>query len=417
MAAGERDLLLSDVRPRGFTAPVDIAVRDGRITGVGPGLEVPEGTREIDGGGRAVLPGLVEPHLHLDKALLDAREAGDGSLGGAVATLARLKSGFTRNDVRDRAEDVLRRALRHGTTLVRTPVDVDPTIGLTGVDALLDLADRWADTVALQVVAFPQEGIDARPGTHDLLVEALRRGVGVIGACSYAEPDVEGCREHLRRVFALAERFGVPVDVHADFATGPDDPRHDLAAEIAEMTVAAGMQGRVVLGHVTTLAGLGDARRRRTLDALAEAGVGVVVLPPTDLYLQGRTAPVAELVDAGVATGFSSNNIRNAFTPFGTADVLDVALLLAQTAPLATADGFDLLLDRATTGAAAMLGEGGSAGGGRTHDLRPGSRADLVVLDGPDHHTALLDRAPRRWVVSGGRVVAETETRTTLHAP
>ena len=269
MAAGERDLLLSDVRPRGFSAPVDVAVRDGRITGVGPGLEVPEGTREIDGGGRAVLPGLVEPHLHLDKAMLDAREAGGpgqhadgGSLEGAVATLARLKSGFTRNDVRGRAEDVLRRALRHGTTLIRTPVDVDPPIGLTSVDALLDLADRWADTVALQIVAFPQEGIDARPGTHDLLVEALRRGVGVVGACSYAEPDVEGCREHLRRVFALAERFGVPVDVHADFATGPDDPRHDLAAEIAEMTVAAGMQVRVVLGHVTTLAGLGDARRR-----------------------------------------------------------------------------------------------------------------------------------------------------------
>ncbi len=363
-----------------------------------------------------MLPGLVEPHLHLDKAMLDEREPGDGTLAGAVATTARLKAGFTHDDVVARAEDVLRRAVAHGTTLVRTPVDVDPTVGLTGVEAMLDVKQRWAGVVELQVVAFPQEGIAARPGTHELLVGALEAGCDVIGGCSYAEDDVEACREHVRRVFDLAERFDVPVDIHADFdPAGKTDPRQALAGDIARLTTEHGWGGRTTIGHVTTLAGYDDDARRRLIDELAAARVGLVVLPATDLYLQGGAAPVAELLDGGVATALSSNNIRNAFTPFGTADLLDVTLLAAHTQPFGTRAGLDRLLDRASAGAATMLGEPG-------HDLAPGTRADLVVLDTPprpghvaDHHTALLDRAPRRFVVSAGRLVAETRTDTTLH--
>jgi cytosine deaminase len=224
-------------------------------------------------------------------------------------------------------------------------------------------------------------------------------------------------------VFDLAERFDVPVDVHADFAPADaTDPRQFLAGDVAALARARGWGGRTTIGHVTTLAGYDDDARRRLADDLADAGVGLVVLPPTDLYLQGTAAPVAELLDAGVATALSTNNVRNAFTPFGTADVLDVTLLAAHTQPggasgatgrgFGTREGIGRLLDRATSGAATMLGVAG-------HDLAPGSRADLVVLDavGADHHTALLDRAPRRWVISGGRVVAETRTDTELHVP
>jgi cytosine deaminase len=403
---------------RGGDAPVDIRVVDGRIAEIGPGLVASAGATTIVGDGCPVLPGLVEPHLHLDKAMLDAREPGDGTLAGAVATTARLKAGFTHDDVVARATDVLRRAVTHGTTLVRTPVDVDPTVGLTSIDALLEVRERWAGVVELQIVAFPQEGIAARPGTDELLVEALRRGVDVVGACSYAEDDVEGCRAHLRRVFDLAERFDVPVDVHADFDTAAStDPRQTLAGDVAALARARGWGGRTTIGHVTTLAGYDDEARRRLIDELAAAGVGVVVLPPTDLYLQGTAAPVAQLLDGGVATALSSNNVRNAFTPFGTVDMLDVTLLAAHTQPFGTRAGLDRLLDRATAGAAAMLGVPG-------HDLAPGSRADLVVLDAPprnglepDHHTALLDRAPRRLVISAGRVVVSTRTDTTLHVP
>jgi cytosine deaminase len=210
----------------------------------------------------------------------------------------------------------------------------------------------------------------------------------VLGACSYAEDDVDACRDHVCDVLDLAQQHGVPVDVHADFAAGPDDPRHDLAGDIAAMTTAAGMQGHVVLGHVTTLAGLDRDRRRRTADALAEAGVGVVVLPPTDLYLVGASAPVRELRDAGVRVAYSSNNVRNAFTPFGTVDLLDAGLMLGHMQAVDP----DTLLDLATGEAAALLGD-------EHHDLVAGARADLVLLDAPDAATGVLDRARRTPVI------------------
>ncbi|MFC5136672.1 amidohydrolase family protein [Actinomycetospora rhizophila] len=375
--------LLTDVRTRHHEGRVDVAVDAGRITAVGPGLERTGGPVR-EGRGRTVLPGLVEAHLHLDKAMLDPGPDPDAGLDAAVARTAERKSRFTPDDVRARATDVLTRAHAAGTTRVRTPVDVDPTVGLTSLDVLLALKDEWRDRIDLQVVPFPQEGIAARPGTRDLLVEALRRGADVLGACSYAEDDVDACRDHVRDVLDLAERHGVPVDVHADFAGGPDDPRHDLAEDIARMTRAAGLQGRVVLGHVTTLAGLDPDRRRRTADALADAGVGVVVLPPTDLYLVGASAPVRELRDAGVRVAYSSNNVRNAFTPFGTVDLLDAALLLGHMQGV----DLDALLDMGTVDAAALLGDD-------RHDVVPGARADLVLLDAADARTGLLDRARR----------------------
>ncbi|MEJ2886766.1 amidohydrolase family protein [Actinomycetospora aeridis] len=379
--------LLTDVRTRHHAGPVDVAVDGGRIAAVGADLDR-GGRTVLDGGGRTVLPGLVEPHLHLDKAMLDPGPDPDAGLDAAVARTAERKKAFTPDDVRARATDVLRRAHAAGTTRVRTPVDVDPTVGLTSLDVLLALREEWAGRIELQVVPFPQEGIAARPGTRDLLVEALRRGADVLGACSYAEDDVDACREHVRDVLDLAQHHGVPVDVHADFAAGAGggatDPRHDLAADIATMTSAAGMQGRVVLGHVTTLAGLDPDRRRRTADALAAAGVGVVVLPPTDLYLVGASAPVRELRDAGVRVACSSNNVRNAFTPFGTVDPVDTALLLGHMQGV----DLDTLLDAVTVDAAALLGD-------EHHDVVPGARADLVLLDAPDARTGLLDRARR----------------------
>ncbi|GAA4907133.1 cytosine deaminase [Actinomycetospora succinea] len=386
--------LLTDVRTRHHDGLVDVAVHDGRIAAIGPGLD--HHAPRIDGHQKVLLPGLVEPHLHLDKAMLDPGPDPDAGLDAAVARTAERKQRFTPDDVRARTTDVLRRAQAAGTTRVRTPVDVDPTVGLTSLDVLLELRDEWRDRIDLQVVAFPQEGIASRPGTRDLLVEALRRGADVLGACSYAEDDVDACRDHVRDVLELAQHHGVPVDVHADFAAGAGgsatDARHDLAEDIATMTRAAGMEGHVVLGHVTTLAGLDPDRRRRTADALAAAGVGVAVLPPTDLYLVGASAPVRELRDAGVRVAYSSNNVRNAFTPFGTVDLLDAALLLGHMQGV----DLDTLLDMGTVDAAALLGDD-------RHDVVPGARADLVLMDAADARTGLLDRARRTPVTERTR--------------
>jgi cytosine deaminase len=418
MSAPVAELVLTGARIPGSATPVDLAVDAGRISWLGEHFPGTAGT-VIDCAGDAVLPGLVEPHLHLDKALLDTERPNlDGTLAGAIAVTGQLKERFTHATVSERAARVLEQAVGHGTTVIRAQPDVDPLVGLLCVEVMLELRERYRDLVELQVVAFPQEGILRASGTHELLVEALRLGADVVGGCSYQEATLEQCREHVDLVFALAERFGVPVDIHADFADDTADPRFALAGHIADRTRAHGMAGRVTLGHMTSLSSLEPDARKRALADLADAGVAVVVLPATDLHLGGRAdqvnvrrgiAPVRELLAAGVCTGLSSNNVRNAFTPFGNADVLDIALLLAQTAHLSSPAELSRLVEMVTEDAAHIVGVQDRYG------LRVGADADLVVLAAPSATEALLRRAHRRLVLKRGRVVASTEHATRLH--
>lgn len=404
------DLVLRNARIDDEAALVDIAIASGAITETGTGLPVSAET-EIDCAGRVVIPGLVESHVHLDKALLDHERTGDGTLADAIAVTAELKRDFTAVSIRDRARRVLEQAITHGTTTLRAHPDVDPIVGLLGVHTLLELRDEFRGRIDLQIVAFPQEGIFRAPGTLALLREGLRDGADVIGGCTYNEDSVTECRRHIDQVFDLAAEFGVPVDLHADFADDTSDPRFALADYIAEVTERTGMAGRVTIGHATSLAARPPADRDRVLRRLAEAGVAVVPLPATDMFLGGRAdtanirrgiAPVRELWAAGVRTAFSSNNIRNAFTPYGNADLLDIGLFLAQVSHLAGAEDLTRVLAMATSEAAAVIGIADRYG------LRAGAAADLVVLSTHRVADALLDRPDRCYVIKGGRIVART---------
>ncbi|NBE55585.1 amidohydrolase family protein [Streptomyces boluensis] len=427
-------LLLRNARVEDAPDPTDVWIRDGRIEAVGrPALDHPDqpegpgchpghperpyGHEELDCAGRVLLPGLIESHLHPDKALLDlAHPHAGGTLADAIRVTAELKAGFTHADVRARAEQVLRMCVTHGTTTVRAHPDVDPVARLTGLEVLLELRDSWAELVTLQIVAFPQEGILKAPGTAELLRRALAAGADAVGGCTYGEHSLADCRRHVEHVLDLAVEYGVPADLHADFADDASDPRFALAEFIAEQTVARGLSGRVTLGHATSLGGRPPSERRAALKALAEAGVAVVPLPATDLFLGGRgdttavrrgLAPVREMWDAGVRTACSSNNIRNAFTPYGTGDLLDTALLLARLGHLAGPADLRRVLRMVTYDAARVVGLPEADYG--TH---VGAVADLVLLDTQDYDAVLIDRPARTAVVKSGRIVARS-TRTT----
>ncbi|RIE04472.1 amidohydrolase family protein [Cohnella faecalis] len=163
----------------------------------------------------------------------------------------------------------------------------------------------------------------------------MRSGVDAVGGVPYNDRD---SREHLEFVFRLAEEWGKPIDLHLDFS---DDPGTMAIADVVELTKSFGMQNRVAVGHLTALGSAEPETAQRLANDMAEAGISVFALPATDLYLNGRgdaarprrgLAPVRTLLDAGVNVCFGTNNMRNAFTPFGTGDPLDIGLLLAQTA-------------------------------------------------------------------------------------
>ena len=345
--------------------PVDIRIEDGRISAIGADLGLP-GARVLDAGGRVVLPEFVESHIHPDKAFLEERMPNvSGTLEEAIRNTGTLKAGYTLRDVTERAGKVLRWAVAQGTTAMRAHPDVDPLAGLLGVRALLGLRETFAGYLDLQIAAFPQEGICKSPGSLELMEEGLRLGCDAVGGCPYNEATVEDTRRHVETVFELAERHGKPVDMHADFADDVDDPRYTTTEMICDLTISRGMQGKVALGHVTSLGALDVDAAGPLFEKISDAGVTIVALPATDLYLNGRKdkknvrrgqAPVRALLDHGVNVAYSSNNIRNAFTPFGKADLLLVGYLLAQTQHLGSAGQQRAVLEMMTTNAARALG-------------------------------------------------------------
>jgi len=396
------DLLLRGARLPDRQSLVDIAIKGDRIVAVDPVARPAHET--LDLGGRLVTPGLVEAHIHLDKALLTDRvSASEGTLEEAIRVTGQAKRSFTVEDVTARARKVLDLAVRAGTTAMRSHVEVDPIVGLTGMEAMLALRREYAPALDLQLCAFAQEGILNAPGTEGLLRRALTMGADLVGGCPYNDSDGV---EHIRIVFALATAFGVDADFHADFA---DEPEHLHVREIAAQTVRAGWQGRVTVGHLTELAAVPAFRQDEIIAEIAEAGLGVVCLPATDLYLMGRRdqfnvrrglTPVRRLLEAGVPVALASNNVRNPFTPVGSADLVHMAFLTALAGHMGTPTDLRALMEAVTIQPARLL---------RLPDygLAPGCYADLVAWDCARTEDAVATLAPRTLVVKRGRVTVE----------
>jgi cytosine deaminase len=402
MSDAEIDLLLCGARLPDRHVLVNIAIDGGRIVAVGSAARPARETLEL--GARLVTPGLVESHIHLDKALLAERvSAPAGTLEEAIRVTGEAKRAFTAEDITARARRVLDLAVRAGTTAMRSHVEVDPIVGLTGLEAMLALRAEYAPALDLQLCAFAQEGILKAPGTEGLLRRALTLGADLVGGCPYN--DTDGV-EHIRIIFALATSFGVDADFHVDFA---DEPVHLHVREIAAQTVRAGWQGRVSVGHLTELAAVRAYEQDEIIAQIADAGLGVIALPATDLYLMGRSddfnvrrglTPIKRLLDAGVPVALASNNIRNPFTPVGTADLAHMAFVAAVAAHMGTPAELRALLDTITTHPARLL---------RLPDygLAPGCRADLVVWDCTRPEDAIAALPPRTLVVKHGRVTLE----------
>lgn len=408
-----RNVRISDDKP-----PIDIAIDNGVFAAIGPDIKTPAG-QVIDAQGRAAIPGLLEPHLHLDKALLERRMPNrSGTLAEAIKITGILKSKQQREDVLDRSRQVLDMAVKNGTVAIRAQPDVDPIQKLIGVETALTLRQEYKNLLDLQIVSFPQEGLIKSPGAFELVEEGMKMGADVVGGCPYNERNWEDTQRHIDLCFKLAQKYGRDVDFHADFADDTSDKRFAAADYIARKTIETGYQGRVALGHVTSLGALTAEEAKPVFELLRKANIHIVTLPATDVYLGGRKdeknqrrglTPVKALRQAGVGVAYSSNNIRNAFTPFGKADPLQIGNFLAHVAQLGSPEDQAYVLEMATHGAARAMGISDRYG------IAVGKQADLVILDTLMVADAILDLPPRAWVIKKGKVTVVTQYRSEIH--
>lgn len=398
------DLIVKNAVVPGYENPVDVGVEGDRIAVVASGLPS-EAERVIEADGRVLVPGLVESHIHLDKAyIMDRMPNKSGTLKEAIAVTAQLKPSFTKEDVVERSERVLRAMVSHGTTHIRTHAEFDPAQGFTGFDTVMEMRERFRDVVDMQVVAFPQEGIFKCEGVHDMMFSAMDAGADVVGGIPYNDAPAD---EHIDFVFELAKKYGKPIDFHQDFK---DDADNITIEYICDKTIAEGMQGMVSVGHLTALAALEPAELDRIIAKMADAQINVMCLPATDLHLGARgdaynvrrtVTPVRKLRDGGVNVCLATNNIRNAFTPYGTGDLFQIAALAIPVCHLGGADDLPSVLPMLTDNPARALGL-------RDYGIAEGKKADMVLLDSRSVDTCVIDIPERLFVVKNGKVVVET---------
>ena len=267
------DLILRNARVVGNeSVTTDIGIDKGRVAAMRPSLQADGPT--LDLAGRLVTPGFIETHIHLDKSRILGRcKAERGDLEEAIGEVARQKKLFTAEDVYERAKVTLERAILNGTTHMRTQLEVDPGIGLRGLEGVRPLIEEYKWAIDLEICIFPQEGLLNNPGTDELMVEALKSGGSVVGAAPYTDSSPHG---QIDRIFAMAREFDIDIDMHLDFGPTPDDLDLLYVCELAERFKWG---GRVTIGHVTKLSGAPPELLEKCAKRTQHADVSLVVLP------------------------------------------------------------------------------------------------------------------------------------------
>lgn len=396
----------------------DIAIQDGMISLRADRIDQ-AADWEIDVRGRVVAPGFVEPHVHLDIALMNdwiepGRPKDFVSPSELNDEVNRRRLAFTPEEIEMRAGYAIQLASRHGITALRSQCHIDPTVKFRHLDALVALKEKYKHLLDLQIVAFPQEGV-MWPGAEDLFQEAFRRGADAMGCSPNLDKLTDepyAFRKPIDIAFEMAVKLGVPFDMHADLFL-LDDPSVDDFEIVyaAKKALEYGYVGKVAAGHVCALDSARPEVAAEVIEWMRKAQIHVISQP--DLYRLGRAdqrhvrrglTRVKALLAAGVNVTYASNNVRDAYRPLGNLNPVEEGLVLSYGAHMDSRKDLTTLLRMSTYHGAKALGL-------QNYGLEPGNRADMVVLDAFSAPAVIANQAEQLLVFKNGNLVAENPPR------
>jgi cytosine deaminase len=303
------------------------------------------------------LPAFVEPHAHLDKAFLADRVTNpSGDLMGAIEAMIAAQPSITQADIAERAERAARLMAANGVVAIRTHADTDGDgeRGLAAVRALIDVRQRLRTVVDIQVCAlvhWPTTG-DAGAANREALAAAIELGVDVVGGCPHLEHEPEAAIDGF---LDIAEAAGLPIDLHTDETL---DPQMMTLEYLAERLLASGFRYGVTASHCVSLGVQPVDVQHRVAAKVAEAGIAVITLPHTNLYLLGREQQTAmprgltaveALRNAGVVVAAGADNLQDPFNPVGRGDPLETASLMVLAGHVSPDDAVDMVSTHAAT--------------------------------------------------------------------
>jgi cytosine deaminase len=394
--------------------PIEVGITAGIITAIeSEGL--PPAAAEIDAAGGLISPAFIEPHFHLENALLwDGVINQSGTLPEAIELYAKIKHQMTSADVLNRAAQALWAALANGTLWLRSHVDIDHIARLDILEKVAAVRQKFEGLIDIQLVAFPQLGLARNPEAVEMMWQAMENGCDLVGGMPHGEQNMADAARHIDLAFEIAQAYDVDIDMHIDET---DDPYWHSLELLAEKTIEAGWQGRVTAGHCCAMSAWDDALAERVIEKVKQARLHIITNAPINLMLEGRAhrypkprgiARVKELLAAGVNVSCGQDDLQNMFYSFGKMDTLEVAMITAHAAQLSAPAELEAAFDMPRTNAARLWRLD-------NYGLRVGAEANLVVLAAKSAVDALRRQPDRRYVIRQGRILAETQTHTKWH--
>ena len=387
----------------------DLRVTEGKFEEIAPKLAPRPGEEVLDYSGKLLLPPFIESHVHLDTCLTAGEPVWNqsGTLFEGIQCWSQRKERLTKQDVKDRVRRAVRMQAEHGVQFVRTHVDVtDPK--LTAMEALLELREELRDTVEIQVVAFPQEGIDSFPNGRQLMEDAVRMGADAVGAIPHFEFTREYAVESLNFAVSLAEKYDKLVDVHCDEI---DDEQSRGLEVLAARAYESGLKDRVTASHTTAMHSYNNAYVTKLMRLLKLSEINFVSNPLVNTHLQGRmdTYPkrrgvtrVKELLAEGINVSFGHDDIFDPWYPLGTGDMRDVVFLGLHVCQMM---GYQEIMDSyklISTNAAKTLHLG------ERYGIQAGRPASFILLGADNFYNALNRKSEVLYSFKEGRLIAKS---------
>lgn len=367
---------------------------------------VDAGGDELDAAGNLVVPPFVEPHIHLDATLTAGEPAWNmsGTLFEGIERWAERKALVTHEDTKTRAKKTIDMLVEHGIQHVRTHVDVtDPT--LAALKAMLEVREETRHLIDLQIVAFPQEGIESYRGGRELMAEAIALGADVVGGIPHFENTREQGVSSIRFLMDLAERTGCLVDVHCDET---DDPQSRFLEVLAEEARARGMGERVTASHTTAMGSWDNAYCSKLFRLLKLSRINFVSCPTESIHLQGRfdTFPkrrgltrVAELDRAGLNVCFGQDSIVDPWYPLGNGNILRILEAGLHICHMLGYADLQRALDLVTGNSAKTLHLG------ERYGLEVGRPANLLILSADSDYELLRSQGHALVSIRDGEIL------------
>ena len=402
------DLIIKNANLSDGQVGIDIACKDGIIASIGAGIDA-NAENVIDAKGLLVSPPFVDPHFHMDATLSlgTPRMNVSGTLLEGIALWSELKPVQTVEQIIERALRYCDLAVSMGIGAIRSHVDIcDNT--LKGVEALLEVQKKVAPYLDLQLVAFPQDGIFRDPDAKTNLINALDKGVDVVGGIPHFERTMQDGTNSIKYLCEIAAERGLMVDMHCDES---DDPHSRHIETLAFETSRLGLNGRVSGSHLTSMHSMDNYYVSKLIPLMVEAEIHAIPNPLINIMLQGRhdsypkrrgQTRVPELRDAGINIGFGSDCVMDPWYSLGKADMLDVAHMGLHVGQLSSRLDMEWCFDAVTTNSAKIMGLEG-------YGLKEGCKANMVILQANDKIDAIRLRANRLSVIRAGKIISSSE--------